>query len=73
MQTRNQMWQKKGKKRGCFLLKAAAVLKGITFSLKKRFFTLLFFTLQTAVGTQFFMFLVHSKLIANCLCEVALS
>lgn len=72
MQTKNQVWQRRGRKRGYFLLKAAAVLKSFTFSLWKRFFT--FFAFWTAVGTHFFMLWVHSKVTAILsLCDVALN
>lgn len=72
MQTKNQVWQRRGRKKGYFLLKAAAVLKSFTFSLWKSFFT--FFALWTAVGAHFFMFLVHSEVTAVLsLCDVALN
>lgn len=63
----------KGKEKGLLSAESCCCYERYHILIEKKFFHLLFFTLQTAVGTQFFMFLVHSKVITNCLCEVALN
>lgn len=63
MQTKGHMWQRRGTKRGFFLLKTATFLKGFHVLIVKKVFQPLFFTLRTTVGTQLLGFWFILKLL----------